>query len=280
MQADQSHKQGAISPQAVQDNFIAYFRHFAGLPEITFVEEESGTWITTVHGAPGSQVMKTNFVSENAAEQIDETLRRVGQQVDEIDWMIWPGDQPHNLGELLTAQAASGGEWMLYGNIGKQPGTWLVIDLEKLVESVPVAPGFRVRQVQNTEQLDIWADINAKGFGSVDYSAFRAAYLRHGFGADAQALHFIGYQGDEPVTSSTLIIAGGSASAFNISTPTGLRGRGFGSAITHATLQAARDRGYTSSWIWSSPMGRSVYERLGFVITDFGIREYQWKKRR
>ncbi len=281
MQAEQSHKTGAISAQAVQESFIAYHRHFAGLPNVTFVEDESGAWIAS-QGAPGSQVMKTNFVSDSAAEQIDETLRRVGRHVDAVDWMVWPGDQPDNLGQLLTVAGAVGGpdgEWVLYGNMGKQPGTWLVIDLTSLAERMPVSTDFRVERVQNEGQFKVWVDINARGFGSTDYSALRAAYLRHGFGDDAQAIHFIGYLGDQPVTSSTLLIAGGNASAYNISTPVELRGQGYGSAVTHATLLAARQRGYRSSWIWSSPMGKSVYQKLGFVITDFGIREYQWKKR-
>ena len=281
MQADQSHKTGTISVETVQENFIAYHRHFADLPNVTFVEDADTAWITS-HGAPGSSVLRTNFAPDSAAAQIDETLRRVGQHVDAVDWMVWPDDQPDNLGEELAERGAAGGpggKWMLYGNQGNQPGTWLVIDLESLAERVPVSADFRVEQVQNEAQFDVWVDINARGFGSSDYSAFRAAYLLHGFGDDAQAIHFVGFLGDQPVTSSTLLIAGGSASAYNISTPVGLRGQGFGSAITHATLLVARERGFASSWIWSSPMGRSVYQKLGFVITDFGIREYQWKKR-
>jgi GNAT superfamily N-acetyltransferase len=280
MQAVQSHTAGTISARTIQDNFITYFRIFAGLPDTTFVEDESGTWIASP--APGSQVMKTNFASNSAATQIDETLRRVGQHVDAIDWMVWPDDQPNNLGEELAERGAAGGpggEWMLYGNQGNQPGTWLVIDLESLAERVPVAADFHMEQVRNAQQFEVWVGINARGFGSNDYRAFRAAYLRHGFGDDAQAIHFVGFLGDQPVTSSTLLIAGGSASAYNISTPVELRKRGYGSAIIHSTLLAARQRGYPSSWIWSSPMGKSVYQKLGFVITDFGIREYQWKKR-
>jgi GNAT superfamily N-acetyltransferase len=277
MQAVQSSTAGTISAQSIQDNFITYFRIFAGLPDTTFVEDESGAWITSP--APGSQVMKTNFAADSAAAQIDDTLRRVGQDVDAIDWMIWPGDQPDDLGEQLAKAGAANGEWTLYGNQGDEPGTWLAIDLETLAERPPVATDFRVERVRNAEQFEVWADINARGFGSTDYSAFRAAYLRHGFGDDAQAIHFVGFAGDQPVTSSTLLIAGGSACAYNISTPKELRGQGYGSAVTHATLLAARKRGYSHSWIWSSPMGRSVYQKLGFVITDFGIREYQWKKR-
>lgn len=278
---EQSQQVGDITPATVQENFIAYFRIFAGLPGVTYVEEEEAIW-TACHGAPGSQVLKSYLDPARAGAQIDAILRRAGEHVDAIDWMIWPGDGPENLGALLAERGEAGGpdgEWMLHGNRGKEPGTWLAIDLDALPPSLPVADGFRVERVSDPEQFEVWVDINARGFGSEDYSAFRSAYLRHGFGDDAQAIHFIGYQGTTPVTSSTLLLAGGSASAYNISVPESLRCQGFGGAISHATLLEARARGYRNSWIWSSEMGRSVYQRIGFVIVDFGIREYQWKKR-
>lgn len=271
-----------ISVRAVQENFIAYFRIFAGLPNITFWESEEVTWIVTRQGAPGTQVLASRFTDAAAGDAIDTTLRAIGQVADAVDWMVWPGDEPNNLGEYLKTRDAAGGpdgEWMLYGNQGDEPGTWMVIDLETLGPEAPLPADFHVERVRTEEQFAVWADVNARGFGGGDYSAFRSAYLRHGFGDDAQAIHFVGFAGDQPVTSSTLLIAGGSAGAYNISTPKELRRQGYGSAITHATLLATRERGYSHSWIWSSPMGRSVYQKLGFVITDFGIREYQWKKK-
>ena len=73
-------------------------------------------------------------------------------------------------------------------------------------------------------------------------------------------------------------MAGGIASVYDVSTPPALRRRGFGGAITFATLQEARRQGYDYAWIWSSQMGKSVYSKLGFVAADFGVREYQWRK--
>lgn len=266
-----------ISPQQVQANFIAYFRHFADLPGVTFVENEEITWVIST-GAPGSNILRTRFTPATVDTQIDETLHRIGEDANAMDWLIFPDCQPANLGERLLAYAESQEQWMLHGNIGVQPGTWMIVDLDALPPYAPPA-GFHVAQVMDQAMLDEWTDINARGFGSDDYSAFHAAYTRHGFGPQAEVTHFIGYVGDEPVTSSSLLADGLTASAYNISTPVDLRCRGLGTAITHATLQHARDFGYRWSWIWSSPMGKSVYTRLGFIITDFGIREYQWKKR-
>jgi predicted GNAT family acetyltransferase len=76
-----------------------------------------------------------------------------------------------------------------------------------------------------------------------------------------------------------VLLAGGIAGIWDVSTPPSFRGQGYGSAITLALMHKALERGYQQAWVWSSPMGKGVYSKLGFVAADFGIREYQWKKR-
>lgn len=272
-----------IHPQLIdqlQQNFISYFRLFAGLPDIAFTEGPI-TWNAS-RGAPGSMVFSTQLADAGIEQQIDEALRQIGQYTDAVDWMVFPSDRPTDLGERLRQHGEVGGpdgKWILHGKIGGPGGNWMWLELSNLGAPPTTPDGFHVKQVVNQAMFDEWAVINAKGFGAHDYRAFHAAYSRHGFGADAQAIHFVGYRGEEPVTSSTLLVAGGSASVYNISTPVEWRRQGFGGAITHASLQVARNRGYRDTWIWSSDLGKSVYAKLGFVLTDFGIREYQWKKR-
>lgn len=130
-------------------------------------------------------------------QNIDETFRQIGQHTDAVDWFVFPGCQPADLGERLRRRGDAGdpdSAWMLYGSVGGPGGTWMWID-------------------------------------------------------------------------------------YNVFTPPELRCQGFGSAVTYAALQRAHNRGYCTSWIWSSSLGKSVYASLGFVVTDFGVRKYQWKKR-
>ncbi len=269
----------SISKQ-VQENFTTYFRLFDGLPGISFVEDDV-TWNTS-QGLPGNMVLGTQLPSESADAAIDDTLRRIGQQADDVDWFVFPSCRPTDLGDRLITYADAGGldcEWELYGDIGGSGGNWMWADLTALPERMSAPEGFHVKRVTDQHMLDEWIEINSRGFGSPDYDTFHAGYARHGFSDDAVVSHYIGYVDEEPVTSSTLLIAGGSAAAYNISTPEELRRQGFGRTITHATLSAALARGYDWSWIWSSSLGKSVYEGLGFVMADFGIREYQWRKR-
>jgi GNAT superfamily N-acetyltransferase len=109
-------------------------------------------------------------------------------------------------------------------------------------------------------------------------SHFYAGYARHGFGKEAFSLHYIGYLDDQPVTAATLLLVDGIAGLFDISTPPDFRRQGFGSAISWRLLQEAQTHGYQQAYVWSSQLGRGVYQRVGFVPVALGMREYCWQK--
>ena len=55
------------------------------------------------------------------------------------------------------------------------------------------------------------------------------------------------------------------------------RGRGLASRLVTAALLDARERGLLSSSLQGSPMGRSIYTRLGYT-TDFELRMYERRR--
>ena len=272
------HPSGKERVDQIQENYIAYFRLFADLPGIIFVEEDI-IWIIS-KGSPGNVVLQTKLSNDATEQRIDEALSLFGRDCDHIDWFVFPSCQPKDLDKRLVAKGMAGGpdgRWSLYGNIGGPGGTWMLANLTSLSSSPSVPADFNTRRVSDHSMLEEWKQINAEGYGdSAPYKRhqiFYDAYARHGYGSDAIALHYIGYLGDRPVTSATLLLTGGIASVYNVSTPSCLRRRGFGSAITYAALQEAQSRGYQSAFIQSSPMGKGVYSKLGFVTTDFENRE-------
>jgi GNAT superfamily N-acetyltransferase len=258
---------GVEKVDQMQENLIAYFRQFAGLPGVTFAEADV-TWLVNARAEPGNHVLRTRMTGDSIERRIDEIIGQFSQYADQIDWLVFPGCRPADLGKRLEARGMHGGAG----------GIWMLADLAS-PHSAPTAPdNFRIEQVRNTAMLEAWKQVSAAGFGG-DTQIYYDAYARHGFEADAVSLHYIGYVADQPVSSSTLLMAGGIASVYDVSTPPALRRRGFGGAITFATLREARNRGYQHAWIWSSQQGQSVYRKLGFVAADFGVREYQWCKR-
>jgi GNAT superfamily N-acetyltransferase len=258
---------GVGTVDQMQENMLAYFRLFAGLPGITVVDEDV-FWLVSARGEPGNQVLRTRIPGEAVERRIDAIFAQIGQYTDQIDWLIFPSCQPVDLGACLEARG-------LVGGVG---GTWMLTDLPALSSPFSIPAGFRVEQVRDHAMLDRWKKVSTAGFG-VDVQIHADAYARHGFGPDACSMHYIGYRDDEPVTSATLLLAGGIAGIWDVSTPPALRGQGFGSAITLHMLREAHERGYRHAWVWSSQMGKRVYERVGFVAADFGVREYQWHRR-
>ena len=123
-----------------------------------------------------------------------------------------------------------------------------------------------------------WLQVSETGFGN-ELSCFYDAYSRNGNGPEAFSLHFTGYLDDKPVTSGTLLDIEGGATIYDISTLPAFRRQGFGSAITHALMWEIRNRGHSDTWIWSSNMAISVYQKLGFVNADFGVLRHAWHKR-
>jgi GNAT superfamily N-acetyltransferase len=249
----------------VQENMLAYFRLFAGLPGITVVDEDV-FWLVSTRGEPGNHLLRTRIPGD-AERRIDAIFNQIGQSTDQIDWLVFPGCRPTDLGTRLEAR----------GMIGGPGGTWMLTDLPARHSPFPIPKRFHIEQVRDLEMLDTWKHVSAAGFG-VDVQIHTDAYARHSFGSAAVSLHYIGYLDDAPVTSATLLLAGGIAGIWDVSTPPAVRGQGFGSAITLHMLHETHQRGYQQAWVWSSKMGKGVYSKVGFVPADFGVREYQWHR--
>ncbi|MBZ0296775.1 MAG: hypothetical protein K8L99_29710, partial [Anaerolineae bacterium] len=200
--------------------------------------------------------------------RIDALLEQIGQHIDQISWFVFPGDQPADLGKRLEARGMPGGPG----------GNWLWADLTALDAAPTVSDHFHIEQVHDDGAMAEWVRVSEAGFEE-DLSLCYDAYARHGYGADAFSLHYIGYLDDTPVTSGTLLDAGGCATIYDVSTPPAFRQQGFAGVLTHALMHEIRNRGYSDTWIWSSDMAKSLYRKLGYVDVDFGLREYSWRKR-
>jgi hypothetical protein len=248
----------------IQDNFVLYFRLFAGLPNITFVEE-GVTWLVNAQGEPDNHVLRTRLKGEDVDREIDRALQQIGRLTTHIDWLVFPGCRPSDLGQRLEAR----------GMIGGRAGNWMAARLESRSNTAATPDGFTVRKVNSDAMLEEWRQISGAGFG-MDVQVYYDAYARHGYGPDACSLHYTGYQGSQPVTSATLLLSDGIAGLFDISTPPPLRRQGYGSAITTFIMQEAKDLGCQMAWLWSSDQGKGMYSRLGFVEMDLGVREYPW----
>lgn len=252
---------------ALQENLTAYCRMFTGLPGVIWQERAEALLFVSPSGPPGIEVLRTRFDTARVDAQIDTLLGQVAEHTDHFDWALYRTCRPDNLGQHLE-------------NRGLTPGsvTWLLADLDDVPAVDPLGDAFQIKIVSDAQQMEEWWHVSAAGFEGDDaqIKIFYDAYVRYPLSADADCGHYIGYWNGEPVTSASLLLTDNIAGLYNISTPPQFRRRGFGTAVTHATLQTARQRGYRHACCMASRMGKPIYQRLGFRV-QINVPEYQWK---
>lgn len=141
----------------------------------------------------------------------------------------------------------------------------VLTDPSKLRAAVDAA-ALRVRSAESFLDLDQVLTLLEQGF------EMPTAITREQFPVRVFALPdsttWIGSADGDDVTTAFGAIRRQQCGVFNVATPARARGHGYGGAVTAATVLAALDAGARGAFLQSSPMGLSVYERLGFVTVE------------
>lgn len=272
LSADQVRRLAANDPlrtqlDALQRNMASYTRMFAGLPGTLFHEGEDVSWFLNPDAPPGSAVLMTRFDDATVAERVQSVLANVAQHVSSLYWPVYCADMPVNLEQVLAAVGCTAG-----------CVPWMLADLAALPE-LAWPEELRVEQVHDLVMLEVWKQVSAQGF-EIDpqgVQIYYDAYARQIKAGSSEVQQHIGFWRDQPVTSSTLLLADGIAGIYDVSTPPQFRRRGFAAAITQAIVREARDRGYQHACLMSSEMGAGVYSRVGFS-TRVQFPEYVWRR--
>lgn len=197
----------------------------------------------------------------DAEERIGDLLAELRGRGVPFLWWVMPSTRPDDLGARLQAR----------GLVAEEPWPGMTLEVDRLIEPEAVA-GLEIRRVTDDDGYAAYERTFAPIMSpSPAFTELLArASRRIGFGPDAPELHYVGYLDDEPVATVSLITAGGAAGIYNVATVERARGRGIAAAMTAAAVRAGAGRGLRVATLQASTMGRSVYERLGFVFTcDF-----------
>ena len=121
---------------------------------------------------------------------------------------------------------------------------------------------FEIRQVTDAAGLEDHRRAVSAGFGA-DRSVAEAM-MPIGLLDRSEGAVYVGYLAGEPVTSGLGWRTGRTIGVYNIATIPTARRRGFGEAMTARVLSDGQAAGCEVASLQASPMGRQVYERLGF----------------
>jgi ribosomal protein S18 acetylase RimI-like enzyme len=126
-------------------------------------------------------------------------------------------------------------------------------------------PALEIRRVVDETGLDEHRRVVTAGFAadaSVAEAMMNAAILER-----PEISIYVGYLDGEPVTAGLGWRTGRTIGVNNIATIPAARRRGFGEAMTARVLADGEAAGCSAAVLQASPMGRPIYERLGFRAT-------------
>ncbi len=252
--------------EAIQANYVEYFRPFQTLPNAVWHESETVTWILP-KGAPGNHVLRAAFSPEAVDAQLDALFKALGEHAYVVRWLLYPHDAPVDLAERLRVR----------GLVEKSAEPILVCSLDQLPPQ-PTIRRFIIDRVGTDSQMDQWRKATGDGFGGGFQIAGRwsESYRKKGLDKQNQFQHFLGLFDGRPAASASIVFAGGIAGIYDVSTVPNMRRRGLASAITLAQMHEAKRRGYSHAYLRSSKEGLNVYRRLGFEIAGYE-REFMWR---
>jgi GNAT superfamily N-acetyltransferase len=222
-----------------------------------FVRAQPDLLVTIV----GEPVAFTNGIQgarlrpEEADRRIDEVVEILRVHGVPAMWWISPDDTPPDLGRRLEARGFRHDEDM----------PWMACGLEEFTP-VPTGPTLQIHRVDGPEEQGRWLEAGRVGFGMGDAELHAMARLGDavGYGPDAPLQRFVGLVRGRPVATSGLMLGGGIAGVYSVSTAPRLRGRGIGAAMTSAAMLRARDLGYRVAMLGSAPKALPLYRRLGY----------------
>jgi hypothetical protein len=168
---------------------------------------------------------------------------------------------PSGLGEVLLVSAWPTGDL--------RPAGWNLMGHPPLhllpTGAVPRAapPDLDVKEVRDMEALHAWERVTIEGYpldaltGAPPGSVTSERWLQ-----DPRLRLWVGWVGNRPVSASSAWTEHGINNVTLVATVPGDRGHGYGEALT---WHAARADPSLPAMLISSDLGRSIYERMGFL---------------
>ncbi len=89
--------------------------------------------------------------------------------------------------------------------------------------------------------------------------------------SDPSIRHYLAYVQSEVAACATILLHDGVAGVWNVGTLRNFRRQGVASALLIHALTAAIEDGYPDSVLIASPMGRPLYEEMGYQLVGSAL---------
>lgn len=195
------------------------------------------------------------FTRTSVDARIDQVLDYFRELKIDMSWWVGPTSTPADLGKRLVARGLAAD--------GAAPG--MAVSLEGWTHP-PRPDGLVVQPALDAAMFRQAMEAMFAGFEMpADLLApFEERFRDFCVGPRAIQRTFLGMIDGRPVATSLGMVVDDVVGIYNVATVPDARRLGFGGAVTAAAMAYGRERGARWAILESSPMGVSVYERLGF----------------
>jgi ribosomal protein S18 acetylase RimI-like enzyme len=242
---------------AIESNMFELIQSRRAWPRAEVHDDPEYLWCITDIPFPQFNIaLRTQLNPEQVDAAIQAAIQRCQQK--RVSWAWWcgPSSKPATLRQNLAARG--------FMPVAEMP--CMAVDLNELNEQLSTHQDLMIRQITDLADLSTWCQIVYASDGMPDLvvDAFIDLYTSMQFGVDSTIHYYLGRFNGEPVAASMLFLGAGVAGLYNVATIPDARRKGFGSAITLASLRDARAMGYRAGVLQSTKMGMRIYPRMGF----------------
>lgn len=137
--------------------------------------------------------------------------------------------------------------------------------LESPAEEPALGAGVELRRLTSADQAEDYWRIAAASYAEYGFPPeIFSGYTDHAGLLAENVVAFLAYVEDEPVSIAMTVVSDGVAGIYWVGTLERARGRGLGRATTAAATNAGFELGAEIASLQASPMGKPIYEAMGF----------------
>jgi ribosomal protein S18 acetylase RimI-like enzyme len=243
--------------QALEQNLWEMWSRFGRGDGCVLHEEADAIWFDTpIPTLPYNAVIR--FAAEDDVDRrIDAIFDHYRRRGVPFMWIAHPSAQPPDLDERLRARGVEEAEVC--------PG--MSMNLADLPEQEETPAGFEIREATEEADMSEVLELVAWRWGVPQEVIPLLAPVTRAFevGSPGGAVRtWIAEQHGVPVAKAVVNLAAGVAGIYGVATKPEVRGLGLARILTLQALREARERGYDRGVLHSTPVARSLYEKIGF----------------
>lgn len=261
---------GATAGEAVEDNLIALLARGRERRGAEFHDGVYATWFRSgIRIDSLNAVLRARFPSEEAEDRAREILAGFQAAALPFVWTVGPTSRPQRLPGVL--------ERLGLADLGETAA--MALDLAAWSDDRAAPADVRVSRVTDAAGLDkfVHAYVIGNGFPPEDALLWRDGFAALGAPHSPQYQQLAAERNGRVVATASLHVDGRTAGVYDVAVLAPFRGRGYGRAVTAASLRAALELGYETAVLIASRGSEPLYRSMGFEDVAV-VRTFRWPR--